>query len=262
MRNLTSKTSQLIQIARVGVWGLCLAVGALSPTILPSASYANVVATAASKPNEEVTREPRKVGNFNRIEVSSAIEVRLRQAATNDVAVEARVEMQPKIVTEVSGNTLKIYQKNSSWYNSGGKVVVYVSIKQLVGLDVSGASKLVGETNFDGDKLVMESSGASSVSLNLNYNTLVAEVSGASSLKLGGKLDNLSVDGSGASTFKAQDCQASAVTVDLSGASSASIHATKTLVADVSGASSLRYRGKPSITQDISGASSVKSQND
>lgn len=260
MRNLTSKTTQLIQIARVGVWGLCLAVGALSPTLVPSVSHATVL--AAIKPTEEVTREPRKVGSFNRIEVSSAIEVRLRQAATNDVAVEARVEMQPKIVTEVSGNTLKIYQKNSSWYNSGGKVVVYVSIKQLVGLDVSGASKLVGETPFDGDKLVMESSGASSVSLNLNYKTLVAEVSGASSLKLGGKLDNLSVDGSGASTFKAQDCQASAVTVDLSGASSASIHATKTLVADVSGASSLRYRGKPSITQDISGASSVKSLND
>jgi hypothetical protein len=70
----------------------------------------------------------------------------------------------------------------------------------------------------------------------------------------------MKLDASGASKFNALEFVAKDADLDVSGATSVRVNASKTLNVEASGASSVRYRGTPSVRSDASGASSVRSE--
>ena len=63
----------------------------------------------------------------------------------------------------------------------------------------------------------------------------------------------------GASDLDARNLQAADLTVELSGASGATVSVSDTISAELSGASTLRYGGNPHfVRRDVSGASSIE----
>src|SRR5690606_25260671 len=65
--------------------------------------------------SKNVITEKREVmGNFDKIQVSSTLEVELEQAPHYEISVQADDNLLEYIVTEVSGSTLNIYFDNVS----------------------------------------------------------------------------------------------------------------------------------------------------
>lgn len=248
-------------------------------------------------PNAQV----RNVGSFNKIRVSSAINLYLSQGTTQGVAVSSEdAKITERIITEVSNGVLKIYVENGAWngWNWSNKhLKAYVTFTNLEMLDASGASSieltdpitvsdfkllLSGASNIKGvvkgtdlkfelngasngkldvtaTSLNISQSGASNFRGNINTSTLDFDVSGASVTDVDGKSNDLKIEASGASNFKGSDLQAETCKIQATGASSASINASKEIDAIASGASSIHYSGGASITHvDVSGGSSVK----
>ncbi len=112
---------------------------------------------------------------------------------------------------------------------------------QKLECNLSGACSL---TN-DGDiaKCDIECSGASKFINNGNIEDGNVECSGASAVELNGKGSRLDLEGSGACKINTRDFIASDVILELSGASTASVYAEKSLKYSVSRTSKLTYYG-------------------
>lgn len=227
--------------------------------------------------------EVRKVGEFNGIEVSSAIALYLSQGSENAIAISDD-DNASKVKTEVVNGVLKIYVEGNFWnkWRTGDKMAkAYVTVRNIEKIVANGASlvritdkitspnlkiTLNGASNLKGDivsdLLKLDFSGASSSKATLNCKTVQVDLSGASSGSFTGNTDNLDVEVSGASSLKAFDLIAATCNARASGASSVRINVTKQLTKlEASGASSIHYKGNAFVKNvDASGASSIKKE--
>lgn len=235
----------------------------------------------------DANAQVRQVGHFTKIRVSSAISLYLSQGKQEAVAVSANDDKYTeRIRTEVKDGTLKIYVEDGAWNNwswGNRNLKAYVTIADIEGLDVSGAStvkvsdglsvndfdlqvsgastlKIQGGINSNsGGKMNVEINGASNMTTALKAGDIKFNLSGASQANIEGSTAALSLEVSGASDFRGFGLQAESCRVEASGASSVNITVNKKLDAQASGASSVGYKGDAVITNlDVSGASNVK----
>jgi len=183
-----------------------------------------------------VKSEERNLTGFSKIEASSAVTLDITAQKDFGVSVKADDNLLEHIKTEVDGDTLKIFPKGG--VSTKNKISIKISMPELTGLDVSGASTAV-VSNVSTDKLDLTASGASKI-------------------KIQGRANELNADASGASRIDAENLAVENADVKAIGASDSTISTANELNADASGASSIYYTGEPkNIKQNSSGASSV-----
>ena len=202
-------------------------------------------------------KEDRNVSGFTKLDIGGAFKVYLSQGDQEKLVIEADDNEIKDIVTEVSGNTLKIYTK-SDWNSRYHDMTVWVTFKSLDHIDFSGAVEVTGEGTLNFDRLDMDVSGAAEIQMAMKAVKFDAEFSGASEVDFSGNCTSGYLELSGASDFDAQDLEFVDLNIEVSGASEAKVWATGTLNIDASGASDIRYKGAPKISINESGASSVK----
>ncbi|NTS43225.1 DUF2807 domain-containing protein [Flavisolibacter sp. BT320] len=209
--------------------------------------------------NGNIVNISRDLGSFNSIDAGGAVEVRVRQDGNHTVRIETDENLLEYLDVFKDGNTLVIQPKKG--YNlqpSDDMVVVHVSAPEFRSIEVSGASKVIGENKINGNTLELGASGASEIEMDLAVSSLQVDLSGSSGLQLRGSTAKFEAEASGASTLKCLNLITDETSLDISGSTDAEITANKQLNIDASGASNVAYRGNPSISQNSSGASSVK----
>ena len=131
--------------------------------------------------------------------------------------------------------------------NNPSRLNVYVSVKQLHSLKVSGAASVKGENKLTSDHLRIETSGAAKATLEIETTKLDTKVSGASNLKLSGSATEHTSEISGAGQLKALYLITSKSNMDISGAAEGLITAKDEIKADISGAGKLTYYDEPDV---------------
>ena len=205
--------------------------------------------------------ELRQVGDFEGVEVSSAIDLQIAQGNENSVAVSAPGDAnRAGIKTEVRKGILHIWYENKNWFKgSGRKIRAYVSIKTIRLVSASGACDVVVNGELNSDELVVKLSGASDFKGAVHAKDLKVDLSGASDVVIKGSATNLSIDASGASHFKGYDLSTDNCRVDASGATDIKITVNKVLNAEASGATNIDYMGAGMIGDlRTSGASNIR----
>lgn len=208
--------------------------------------------------NGNIVRTQRNPGNFKSIEASGSVEVHIKQDGASSVTLETDENLLEYVELFTDGNTLVIRTKKGYNLDPSEEIIVYATAPSFEKLDVSGASRIIGEGTISGNELEVGASGASEISMNVDVSKLQADLSGASILKLKGAAANFSTGASGACKIKCIDLATEEATLDISGATNAEITANKQLNIDASGASNIDYRGNANINQKSSGASSVR----
>lgn len=208
--------------------------------------------------------QPRSASGFNAIQVSSAIDLYLSQGKEDAVAVSAGSdEIRDQIKTVVSNGVLKIYFDGKSIRNwSNTKMKAYVTFKSLQRIEASGACNVRLVDPLQGESLIIELSGASDFRGKVTLANLVVESSGASNMTLEGRAQTAKFDLSGASSVKAFDLEIAKCKALASGASVLRMFVQEELSVQASGASSVQYKGN-CVVKDINatGGSSIKQQN-
>jgi hypothetical protein len=180
--------------------------------------------------------ETRNVSGFTRVDASGAVNVEVTAQSDFNVTVEADDNLLQNIKTEVSGDTLKIY--NEEGISTKSKINVKISMPEIQGLELSGASN-GNVTNVKADSFDLKASGASKV-------------------KIDGVAKELNAEASGASKLDAENFRVENANIEATGASSAVVSATGDLELEASGASRISYTGEPkNVKQNSSGASSI-----
>lgn len=216
---------------------------------------------AAQKVINDPNAEPRNVGSFNKIDISSAFEVIITQGNSEGVVVSSNVEGDNQnIQTSVENGKLKIGYRNpgKKWYRNQN-LKAYISVKNLEYLGGSGASKITIDGTLASPNLSIDLSGATDLKGALAVNNqLKLELSGASDVTLTGAVGAIFIHASGASDVKAFELTAGECNIDASGACNVKISVEKEMSADLSGASNVQYKGNAMIRNiKTSGASNI-----
>jgi len=210
--------------------------------------------------NGKIITGQRNVSGFNSIEANGSVVVYVKQDPTTNVKVETDENLFDYLEVYTKGSTLVIEAKKGFNLDPSDEVKVYVSAPAFEHIEANGATKIIGESEVTGDDLELGATGASEVNMNVKVSKLHADLSGASTLELKGSSTKVSTEASGASHIRCRDLETDETTLDLSGASSAEVHANKQLNVEASGASDVKYRGNANINQKSSGASSVEKE--
>lgn len=192
--------------------------------------------------------QDRHLSNFHAISLSGSFDVYITQGSTESVKVEAPSDMMKHIITEVNGDVLKIHDKNESFnwgslFSGHKKVVVYVTVKDIHGIDLSGSGDIFFKGGLTANRMELTISGSGDVQGKLNAKSLEGHISGSGDLELSGSAQTSNISISGSGDFSARGLVTAVTTIRVSGSGDASINVTQKLDARVSGSGDIGYAG-------------------
>ncbi len=191
-------------------------------------------------------KETRHVDSFSKINVSSGIDLIIRQSDKTDVVAEARNdEMLESIITEVEGNTLKIYSKAKMF--KPGPRKVWVTFRNIDGIKATGGSDVTAESPVNVSNLEIDAHGGSDISMEIRTGELKCIISGGSDADLKGEAGKFAAEASGGSDLKAKELVTEICDLKVSGGSDAYITVRNELNVQASGGSDVTYYGDAKI---------------
>jgi hypothetical protein len=182
-----------------------------------------------------IITQTRDLDDFSSIDVSGVFRVEATAQKDFGVEVQADDNLEQYIKTEVRGGVLHIEAEKR--LKSSGPILVRVFAPNFENVEASGATN-VSVKDLRSDRLGLDTSGASKISVQ-------------------GSASEFNIKVSGASNVDAGELTAANAKVNASGASKVTINVSNHLDADASGASRIFYFGSPNVSQKTSGASSV-----
>lgn len=205
-------------------------------------------------------RETRRVDEFSKVSFGVSGNLYIKQG--NEQSVELRGDDLEEIETDVSGGKLRIKYEKSGWNWNRDKVDVYITIRKLEALTLSGSGKVYGESLFKTDDLDLSVSGSGDLELDVDADNVETGISGSGGVELSGNASSHEISISGSGKLNAEDLEAETYDIRISGSGSCRIYATKELNASVSGSGSIYYRGEPDkVRANTSGSGKVKKIN-
>ncbi|HEU5289295.1 MAG TPA: head GIN domain-containing protein [Cyclobacteriaceae bacterium] len=203
--------------------------------------------------------ENRSVSSFKGIKVAEGIDVYLKKGEKEAVRVEVTGIKTSAVITEVSGDYLKIHMQEGRYKDR--TVKVYVTYVEVNRLSASSASNIFAENPIKTKSLILNASSAGTIDLEVDVDDLEASASSAADLELKGKAKKVLIEASSAGEVDAYELAAETVEAEASSAGAAKVSVTKEIRAEASSGGSIRYKGNPerSNTNSSSGGSVKKS---
>ncbi len=202
--------------------------------------------------------ETRSTGNFTGISAGGAFEVELKTGPVTEVRIEADDNLMPYIETRVSGNVLNITTKGHTNFIDG-HYKAYITAPNINYLNSSGAASIrIMNVVKNSEKIKLESSGAASITGEVDAPKIITEASGAANITISGRTMNYDAEASGSANIKSAELMSETTKVHVSGAANAHVYSSVSLNADASGAANVYYKGSGSTVVKTSGAANIK----
>ena len=147
-----------------------------SLVIFVFASSCREIAGRRVRGSGHIITENRNETGFNSIDVSSAIDVYVKQDSTTSVKVETDDNILEYVEVHTDGSTLEIYTEGHIRLRPTHKIKVYVSNPAYKELHISGASTIHSENEItSADGLHIDLSGSSEGSLEVNAPRIIGK---------------------------------------------------------------------------------------
>lgn len=204
----------------------------------------------------------RDESGFNRVVIGSAFRAEITRSEGYSVSLTVDQNVVPYLDISAQGDTLRIsIRPGLVLAGSTGPLEARIAMPALRALELSGATRATISGFESADPLDASVSGASRLEGDIEAGDVRLDISGASRVTLRGRGDDLRLEASGASQADLEQFVVTNGTVELSGASRATVNATGRLDVEASGASHLRYAGGPVLgSVKTSGASTIQPQ--
>ncbi|MDP2006126.1 MAG: head GIN domain-containing protein [Rubrivivax sp.] len=238
---------------------------ALAPALLPA-----TVQAAGVQGSGTAATETRTVPEFQAIGLSGAMDLIVRQGATQSVQLQADDNLLPLLETVVeSGNkgaTLLVRWKrqDGGWFggwnsvNTRTKVVVNVVVPKLTALSTSGAGDIHLQT-FNTPTLQLSISGSGDARLDgLSTEALSVRISGSGDVSGNGSAVKTSISIAGSGDVRLTELRSDEVSVSIAGSGDAAVNAQKSLSVSIAGSGDVVYVGNPEVKSSVAGSGSVR----
>ena len=225
-------------------------------------TFALGIGNVGAKSFSDVKKENRNVGDFDEISMSISADLYLTQGSKNEVIIEADEELLEKIITDVRDDGLVI--KFEKWYNyrSIGKINVYVTVKDIEKLIISGSGEITAKTPIKSDELKLVVTGSGSINIDdLTVNEVGSFISGSGDIRMKGKskAERLDATVTGSGDIFASNIEFDNADLTITGSGSIRVNITNELEATITGSGRIYYKGNPIIDANITGSGKIRS---
>ncbi|WP_047447338.1 head GIN domain-containing protein [Alistipes sp. ZOR0009] len=237
----------------------------LKISVMAIALSAAITTTAFAKSVSDESKAKRVfvLGNFSTVSVSSGIDLYLEPSAKNEATLITEKKTLNDVEVSLKGERLVIKLKPAFMRINSSDIKVYLSYKQIRGIEASGGSDVYmnNGATLKANALSLDASGGSDLKLKIETEKLDCSLSGGSDADLFGSATYANYDLSGGSDVKAKDLASKICKIDASGGSDATVNVSEDINADASGASDIYFYGNPKKRNiSASGASTIKSK--
>ena len=128
-------------------------------------------------------------GDFSGISLSCDADLYLKQGDENSVIIEINEDILSKIDINVSGDTLKIKENNSSWFSWGSifkskTFNIYVTMKEIKNLAAATSGKIKLETDILSDDLTLAATSSGDIiAKNINAKNISIKTSSSGDIE-------------------------------------------------------------------------------
>ncbi len=189
-------------------------------------------------------KETRSLPAFSRLSVSQSIEVELVEGSKEEAVITSEEIDLDDIVTEVSGNKLKVHLDgwNNSWR---GSVKIRLTYRNLEEVSVNSSAKVFGTSTINASRFTAEASSSGRMELAVNCQDLSVDVSSSGKVSLTGKATNQEIDGSSSGNYDGFEVESDNVRADVSSSGKVYVTVNNELDAEVSSSGRVVYKGNP-----------------
>lgn len=205
-----------------------------------------------------IITQNRSVENFSGISVSNSFDVEVKIGLVAQVRVEADDNIMKYIVTNVSGNVLRI--KTNGLHNMNNvHLKVYITTPELNSIKASASSSVkVLDVLKNNDKLSFTATSSADIEAEVDAPEVEAEANSSGLVTLSGKTKNYKAQVSSSGDIKSAGLLSENTKVEASSSGSADVHASVSLNAKASSSGLIDYRGAASVQQSVSSSGSVE----
>lgn len=204
--------------------------------------------------------QDRHLAGFNAVSVAGSYDVFIAQGSSESVKVDAPGDVIDKIITEVRGGVLYIHTKEgTSWNWSGNKkMIIYVSIKDINAVSLSGSGDVVFKDGLKATSLKIKLTGSGDISGKVDVKNLESSIGGSGDITLSGRADNSVVSVVGSGDFTGQNLITTNTQVKVAGSGDARVNANDKIDASVVGSGDVHYTGAAkNVSSSKAGSGSV-----
>lgn len=218
----------------------------------------------------------RQLDAFTAVTAQEGIDVYLKKGSEYTAKVKAEGLDLDEVLTEVSGNTLKIHLEDNNYRNIN--VTVWVTYKELDELRASSSASIIVEdlvkaNDFDlgasssgsiqlqleADDVDIDVSSSGEVEIKLKATSLDAELSSSGEINIEGSASSADINTSSAGEFDGYDFGVRTADLRSSSGSSIKITVSEEIEGRASSGASIRYKGNPKyVNADSSSGGSVR----
>ena len=205
------------------------------------------------------------LGSFTQVSFGTPGSLYITQGSNEEVVVECSDSVFDDLEFEVSGDRLSIRNKSRrNWMSRGLEDVdVYITMKTIERLALSGSGNLVSENTLNVDDLDLRLSGSGDMDLDLDGEEVEIKISGSGNIELAGNADEAQASISGSGRVQAEDLEVKSFEAAISGSGRCYITVTEEINARISGSGSIYYAGDPDrVYSDSSGSGKVRKMRD
>lgn len=206
-----------------------------------------------------VTTSTRNISSVSNIECSGSYNVQLTQGSPTSVKIEADQNLQDWIVTDVTGDKLRIHSKEDVNLDPSQKIKVYITTDKLERFQLDGDGEAVTTNKFTGgDHLNLGIAGNGNIHFDVNTPTVSSNISGSGDIYLTGETRDSKIEIAGSGNYHAEDLKSENVKVKVAGNGDTYVFADSTLDVDVAGVGNVNYKGNANVTQSIAGTGKIR----
>lgn len=213
-----------------------------------------------TKGSGHLVEKSRAIGAFSKLRVEGPFDVRINQAGGEGLKVSADDNIEPLIESRIDGDTLILRVQERAGYSTRHAPVVWLDVKQLQSLQISGSGDVSME-RLKGDNLSVSLSGSGDLRIGLlEVKQLTAHLSGSGDLQVAGRAEQQSWALHGSGDVDARSLGGGAAKAQLTGSGDLSLGVVDSLDASLSGSGNLSYGGRPKLTQRVTGSGEVSAR--
>jgi hypothetical protein len=194
----------------------------------------------------DLISEPRRLPQFNSLEINTAAEVQLSRGGNQQVIVTVDDNVMEYITTRVYDGMLQVSSR-SNVSISDFSLSLHITIPELAGVAVNGVATVISEDNFNPDILFLTMNGVGNIGLSIAAGEVFSANNSVGTIDLRGTAVTHYAAVSSVGPIMAYDLVTDTTLASVNSVGNAYVRADDFLRATIGSTGSIYYRGYPEI---------------
>lgn len=205
----------------------------------------------------EIITSTINIGDFSGIKTTGLMKVYVTQGDTPSLRIKADDNIASKLEPRIIDGNLTF--NNAMCYSPSRPIEVYVTMKYIKHISMSGSGEIIGQVPISSSKLMLDVNGSGVIRMQVEAEDLEMNVNGSGSIMLSGTAVNANANIQGSGDIHNYGLRSVNSNIVVAGSGSIETVVMNILDATILGSGDVYYKGDPeTVKQTITGSGTLR----